>query len=276
MNGYLHRKSKKPRKNNAYNLVFLAKALSLFAMLLITLTSASAQVEFRDSSGFDFYNELTLQSGDLNIENGNLTMNNNRILGLPEPNSSGEPLTYGGGSGEYVDRAGDSMTGDLDLQDNYLIGNAANLSFGGSNLEIGGGSIDLTDAQNIIMNGGSITSINQLAGQSGSAITIGSNLDFQDTYSLEGVAGIADCSANQVLSGDGSCKDFSEASSTLNETLIEGNSAGNNDINMNGNNVEEVNQITGSSGNQVKIASPGLDLQSNDINDVSCIGDNCP
>lgn len=126
MKSYLHQKLKKPGKNNAHNLTFLKT--TIFLILMIILTSlASAQVEFRDSNGFDFYNELGLY-GDLSVEDGNVSMNDNRILGLPEPTSSGEPLTLGSGSGDYVDRTGDSMTGDLDIQDNYLLGDNGAIS----------------------------------------------------------------------------------------------------------------------------------------------------
>ena len=63
-------------------------------------------------------------------------MNVNRILGLPSAQSSGEPLTLGGGSGDFVDRTGDSMTGDLDLQGNQLVGDRATLDLGSGELTL--------------------------------------------------------------------------------------------------------------------------------------------
>ena len=273
------------------------RGLTLLALVFALSGIVSAQVNFRDDDGFNFYDNLNMESS------ANISMNGNRILGLPSPQSSGEPVTKGDIGTDVVDRAGDTMTGDLDLQGNTLLGDAGEIQFDNpimnviGDMEVSGdidadtingtpveeiGSQNLSEVvsegntagSNIIMNA-AIASITQISGQSG-PILVSSNLDLQDQYSLEGIAGIVECSSSQVLAGDGSCKDLSQGSSTLNETLIQGNSAGNNDINVNGNNVEEVNQITGSSGNQVKIASPGLDLQSNDINDVSCIGDNCP
>lgn len=273
------------------------RGLTLLALVFALSGIVSAQVNFRDDAGFNFYDNLNMESS------ANISMNGNRILGLPSPQSSGEPVTKGDIGTDVVDRAGDTMTGDLDLQGNTLLGDAGEIQFDNpimnviGDMEVSGdidadtingtpveeiGSQNLSEVvsegntagSNIVMKA-AIASITQISGQSG-PILVSSNLDLQDQYSLEGIAGIVGCSSSQVLAGDGSCKDLSQGSSTLNETLIQGNSAGNNDINVNGNNVEEVNQITGSSGNQVKIASPGLDLQSNDINDVSCIGDNCP
>jgi hypothetical protein len=133
MKGYLRKTTENPGKNNAHNLKFLKTSIFLISMTLILTSLASAQVEFRDSNGFDFYNELGLYS-DLSVEDGNISMNNNRILGLPEPTSSGEPLTQGSGSGDYVDRTGDSMSGDLDLQDNFLLGDNGEIDFSSGEL----------------------------------------------------------------------------------------------------------------------------------------------
>jgi hypothetical protein len=136
-------------------------------------------VEFKDSNGFDFYNDLGIYS-DLSMEDGNISMNDNRILGLPEPTSSGEPLTQGSGSGDYVDRTGDTMSGDLDLQDNFLLGN--------------NGEIDFSSGEMIL---------NQQMPNSGSPTTLQINQDGTPKWALvsmqDGGLGIYDAEANEIV-----------------------------------------------------------------------------
>lgn len=163
----------------AHNLTFTGKIFILGAFCLFLAGFTASQVDFKDSNGFDFYNELGLYS-DLSVEDGNISMNNNRILGLPEPTSSGEPLTQGSGSGDYVDRTGDSMSGDLDLQDNFLLGN--------------NGEIDFSSGEMIL---------DQQMPNSGSPTTLQINQDGTAKWALvsmqDGGLGIYDAEANEIV-----------------------------------------------------------------------------
>lgn len=103
------------------------RAIFLLAVMVLFSTMVSAQVEFRDNNPFQFYNTITVNQGDLNVENGSINMFQNRILGLPAPQSSGEPLTLGAVGSQVVDRSGDSMEGDLDMQNNTIVSDNSSL-----------------------------------------------------------------------------------------------------------------------------------------------------
>jgi hypothetical protein len=201
-------------------------------------------------------------------------------------------VTKGDIGTDVVDRAGDSMTGDLDLQGNTLLGDAGEIQFDNpimnviGDMEVSGdidadtingtpveeiGSQDLSEVvsegntagSNIIMNA-AIASITQISGQSG-PILVSSNLDLQDQYSLEGIAGIVGCSSSQVLAGDGSCI---TPSTTLSEVLNEGNTASTN-IDMNGNDILDLAFLEGDGGT-IEVISD-MELNGNNINDIGIL-----
>jgi hypothetical protein len=188
MKSYLRQKLEKPQKNHAHNLTFLKTGIFLILMTLLLTSFASAQVEFRDSNGFDFYNDLGIYS-DLSVEDGNISMNNNRILGLPEPTSSGEPLTQGSGSGDYVDRTGDSMSGDLDIQDNWLLGDSGEL-----NLRNGGATFNGSDQ---------VLELDQTMPATGNPATLLFKEDGNSNWAFvsmqDGGLGIYDFQANEIV-----------------------------------------------------------------------------
>lgn len=87
-------------------------------------------------------NYLSLSGGTMA---GTINMNNNKITNLPEPTSNQDAATKayvdshsggGGGTGNYVSKAGDTMTG------------ALNISMGESEISIANASIDLNTGSN--------------------------------------------------------------------------------------------------------------------------------
>lgn len=87
-------------------------------------------------------NYLSLSGGTMA---GTINMNNNKITNLPEPTSNQDAATKayvdshsggGGGTGDYVSKAGDTMTG------------ALNISMGESEISIANASIDLNTGSN--------------------------------------------------------------------------------------------------------------------------------
>lgn len=87
-------------------------------------------------------NYLSLSGGTMA---GTINMNNNKITNLPEPTSNQDAATKayvdshsggGGGTGNYVSKAGDTMTG------------ALNISMGESKISIANASIDLNTGSN--------------------------------------------------------------------------------------------------------------------------------
>ena len=87
-------------------------------------------------------NYLSLSGGTMA---GTINMNNNKITNLPEPTSNQDAATKayvdshsggGGGTGDYVSKAGDTMTG------------ALNISMGGSEISIANASIELNTGSN--------------------------------------------------------------------------------------------------------------------------------
>lgn len=89
-------------------------------------------------------NYLSLSGGTMA---GTINMNNNKITNLPEPTSNQDAATKayvdshsggGGGTGDYVSKAGDTMTG------------ALNISMGGSEISIANASIELNDGSNSV------------------------------------------------------------------------------------------------------------------------------
>lgn len=87
-------------------------------------------------------NYLSLSGGTMA---GTINMNNNKITNLPEPTSNQDAATKayvdshsggGGGAGNYVSKAGDTMTG------------ALNISMGESEISIANASIDLNTGSN--------------------------------------------------------------------------------------------------------------------------------
>lgn len=89
-------------------------------------------------------NYLSLSGGTMA---GTINMNNNKITNLPEPTSNQDAATKayvdshsggGGGTGDYVSKAGDTMTGTL------------NISMGGSEISIANASIELNDGSNSV------------------------------------------------------------------------------------------------------------------------------
>lgn len=89
-------------------------------------------------------NYLSLSGGTMA---GTINMNNNKITNLPEPTSNQDAATKayvdshsggGGGTGNYVSKAGDTMTG------------ALNISMEGSEISIANASIELNDGSNSV------------------------------------------------------------------------------------------------------------------------------
>lgn len=89
-------------------------------------------------------NYLSLSGGTMA---GTINMNNNKITNLPEPTSNQDAATKayvdshsggGGGTDDYVSKAGDTMTG------------ALNISMGGSEISIANASIELNDGSNSV------------------------------------------------------------------------------------------------------------------------------
>lgn len=89
-------------------------------------------------------NYLSLSGGTMA---GTINMNNNKITNLPDPTSNQDAATKayvdshsggGGGTGNYVSKAGDTMTG------------ALNISMGESEISIANASIELNDGSNSV------------------------------------------------------------------------------------------------------------------------------
>ncbi|MEF8880724.1 MAG: hypothetical protein V5A72_02765, partial [Candidatus Nanohaloarchaea archaeon] len=85
------------------------KLLYLVIFSILLSLSASAEIEFNDSSNIQF------RTG--------LEMNSNSIVGLPSATVNSEPLTLGQAGSDFFNRSGDSLSGDLDMS-GYDIKNA--------------------------------------------------------------------------------------------------------------------------------------------------------
>lgn len=73
--------------------------------------------------------------------NQTIDMENNALTGLPVPVNSNDAVRFGYANSNFLDRSGDSMTGDLDLAGNGLK-NVGNLSCGSDQVLTGDGSCE--------------------------------------------------------------------------------------------------------------------------------------
>lgn len=207
------------------------RGLALLVAVFALSSIASAQVNFRDDAGFNFYDNLNMESS------ANISMNGNRILGLPSAQSSGEPLTLGGGSGDFVERQGDSMEGDLDMKNNLILGDRATIDF----------------------NSGELT-LNQDMPASGSPTTIQLNQDGNPNWALvsmqDGGLGIYDLQNNQFV------QEFNENGPT--EISNEKLRVTTGELALSGCNLS-------SSTNSLKLSSCNMNLANSDLTNVNFI-----
>ncbi|MFB6265480.1 MAG: hypothetical protein ABEI07_00165, partial [Candidatus Nanohaloarchaea archaeon] len=87
-------------------------------------------------------------SSDVEIPNGNLNMNNNRVQQLGAADSTDDAMPRGDIVAEFVDASGDTMSGDLDMTGNDI----RNVN------SIGNGTGDVAVTSDIDLRGNSITS----------------------------------------------------------------------------------------------------------------------
>lgn len=109
------------------------------------------------------------------------------------------------------------------------------------------------DNSRIRMDEGEITNIGQLTGDSDDEITIGDDLEFEDSV------GIANCGPGETIDGDGDCVETGE-------DFDDG-------IDLDGEDIDNVNQITGQD-DKVEMTD-GINLNQQNIDEVNCIGDEC-
>lgn len=147
-----------------------ARKTLLIMTSLVLMLGQSAALDINSSTALNYYNNDILDfqvdtSGQINAQN-NLNMNGNSItnyFGSSCP--TGEVVADVENNGNfgcvnvtsevqdtYVNRAGDTMQGTLDMNSNTLTDTTGTLTLGGGNIEITTGNLD--------MNSGNLNSVN--------------------------------------------------------------------------------------------------------------------
>ena len=99
--------------------------------LILQLTNAENHFLLKDGSepmtgDLRMGNYIIEEVSEL-VMNGNISMNNNRINSLPNPDGSQQPIPLGYGDGRYLKRDGSkAMTGDINLANSHKIINSPN------------------------------------------------------------------------------------------------------------------------------------------------------
>lgn len=160
--------------------------------------------------------------------NGEIDMQAQNISDLPSPVLDSQPTTLGFANSEYVQRSGDSMTGDLDLNGYDLV-----------NVDtIGNGTSDMAISSNVDLLGNSILNYFGSGCGSGQAVQ---DVDDAGTFTCVSLSsGVSDNFVNE--SGD---------------TMT-------GDLDMSGNDINNVKSLTGQSGENITVFNP-LDMNSNRI-----------
>lgn len=83
------------------------KTLAITFTAFLLAGFASANLEFRDPNPANFYTGVD--------------MNENNLTGLPNPSMDSEALNLGYADSLYLQRNGDSLEGDLDMDGNYIL-----------------------------------------------------------------------------------------------------------------------------------------------------------
>ncbi|MFB6265483.1 MAG: hypothetical protein ABEI07_00180, partial [Candidatus Nanohaloarchaea archaeon] len=140
----------------------------LLLAALLLLIPASTAIDFNSSKSLQYWssNQLNLEvgtGGTVTVPRGPIQMQGNNITGLNAPQSTGQPVNLGYAQGRWVERAGDTMTGNLDLQGNDLLNPG---TIGGFTA---GGNIDVNTYS--LQNVGSITGYYGSACPAGEALT---------------------------------------------------------------------------------------------------------
>jgi len=82
------------------------RVIAAVTIALLLITTAAAEIEFRDDEDVQYHTGID--------------MNQNPLIGLPDPEADSEPVPFGFLSQQYVAREGDSMEGNLEMQGNVI------------------------------------------------------------------------------------------------------------------------------------------------------------
>jgi len=82
------------------------RVIAAVTIALLLITTAAAEIEFRDDEDVQYHTGID--------------MNQNPLIGLPDPEADSEPVPFGFLSQQYVAREGDSMEGNLEMQGNTI------------------------------------------------------------------------------------------------------------------------------------------------------------